>query len=190
MAYHDENVRNLKSARIQVDEAWAFIYAKQKNVAAAKAAPAGAGDVWTWVAMDADTKLVAGYFVGGRDGECAKWFIDDVAKRLANRVQLTSDGHKAYLEAVEGAFGADVDYAQLVKIYGASPESAKGRYSPADCTGAIKRQSKASLTRRTFQRRLSNVRTSRCGCTCAASRVSRTHSRKRSRTTLTPSPFT
>ena len=138
MAYHDENVRNLTSKRVQVDEAWAFIYAKQKNVATAKAAPEGAGDVWTWVAMDADTKLVVGYFVGGRDGECAKWFIDDVAKRLANRVQLTSDGHKAYLEAVEGAFGADVDYAQLVKIYGASSESAKGRYSPAECTGIVK----------------------------------------------------
>jgi IS1 family transposase len=135
MAYHDENVRNLMSKRIQVDEAWAFIYAKQKNVATAKAAPEGAGDVWTWVAMDADTKLVAGYFVGGRDGECAKWFIDDVAKRLSNRVQLTSDGHKAYLEAVEGAFGADVDY---IKIYGASPDSSKGRYSPADCTGIVK----------------------------------------------------
>ena len=138
MAYHDEHVRNLTSKRIQVDEAWAFIYAKQKHVAAAKAAPEGAGDVWTWVAMDADTKLVAGYFVGGRDGECAKCFIDDVAKRLANRVQLTSDGHKAYLEAVEGAFGADIDYAQLVKLYGASSESARGRYSPPDCTGIIK----------------------------------------------------
>jgi IS1 family transposase len=138
MAYHDEHVRDLTSKRIQVDEAWAFIYAKQKNVAAAKAAPEGAGDVWTWVAMDADTKLVAGYFVGGRDGECAKWFIDDVATRLANRVQLTSDGHRAYLEAVEGAFGADVDYAQLVKIYGASPDGSKGRYSPAECTGIVK----------------------------------------------------
>jgi len=138
MAYHDEHVRDLKSKRIQVDEAWAFIYAKQKNVAKAKAAPDGAGDVWTWIAMDADSKVVASYFVGGRDGECAKWFIDDVANRLANRIQLTSDGHKAYLEAVEGAFGADIDYAQLVKIYGAAPESAKGRYSPADCTGTVK----------------------------------------------------
>ncbi len=138
MAYHDEHARNLTSKRIQVDEAWAFVYAKQKNVADAKAAPAGAGDVWTWVAFDADTKFVASYFVGGRDGECAMWFIDDLRARLANRVQLTSDGHKAYLEAVEGAFGADVDYAQLVKIYGASPESAKGRYSPADCTGIRK----------------------------------------------------
>jgi len=138
MAYHDEHARNLTSKRIQVDEAWSFVYAKQKNVAGAKAAPDGAGDVWTWVALDADTKFVASYFVGGRDGECAMWFIDDLRSRLANRVQLTSDGHRAYLEAVEGAFGADVDYAQLVKIYGSSPESAKGRYSPADCTGIRK----------------------------------------------------
>ncbi|MGH6847285.1 MAG: IS1 family transposase [Methylocella sp.] len=138
VAYHDEHVRNLKSKRVQVDETWAFIYAKQKNVEMAKAAPDGAGDVWTWIAMDADTKIVASYFVGGRDGECAKWFIDDVAKRLTNRVQLTSDGHKAYLEAVEGAFGADIDYAQLVKIYGTPSDSAKGRYSPAECTGAVK----------------------------------------------------
>ncbi len=138
MAYHDEHARNLKCKTIQVDEAWSFIYAKQKNVARAKAAPEGAGDVWTWVAMDAETKFVASYFVGGRDGECAKWFIEDLATRLANRIQLTSDGHKAYLEAVEGAFGADVDYAQLVKLYGNAPESSKGRYSPAECTGFIK----------------------------------------------------
>jgi IS1 family transposase len=104
----------------------------------AKAAPEQAGDTWTWTALDADTKLIVSNFVGGRDGECAMWFMDDVAKRLATRVQMTADGHKAYLEAVEGAFGADIDYAQLLKIYGASPESAKGRYSPAECTGAKK----------------------------------------------------
>jgi len=138
MAFHDANVRDVKAKRIQVDEIWSFTYAKQKNVAAAKAAPEGAGDTWTWTAIEADTKLIVSYFVGGRDGECAMWFMDDLRSRLANRVQLTSDGHKAYLEAVEGAFGADVDYAQLIKIYGASPESAKGRYSPADCTGIKK----------------------------------------------------
>jgi len=137
-AYHDEHARNLPSKRIQVDEIWSFTYAKEKNVAAAKVAPDDAGDTWTWTALGADTKFIAAWFVGGRDGECAKWFIEDLAKRLANRVQLTSDGHRAYLEAVEGAFGADVDYAQLVKIYGASPESAKGRYSPADCIGIKK----------------------------------------------------
>jgi IS1 family transposase len=138
MAYHDANVRNVKAKRIQVDEIWSFTYAKEKNVATAKAAPADAGDTWTWTAIEADTKLIVSYFVGGRDGECAMWFMDDLASRLANRVQLTSDGHKAYLEAVEGAFGCDVDYAMLVKIYGSAPESAKGRYSPAECTGARK----------------------------------------------------
>jgi IS1 family transposase len=137
-AYHNKHVRELRTRRVQVDEIWSFIYAKQKNVAAAITAPEGAGDAWTWTALDADNKLIISYFVGGRDGDCAAWFIDNLAVRLANRVQLTSDGHKAYLEAVEGAFGADIDYAQLVKLYGASPESAKGHHSPADCTGAIK----------------------------------------------------
>jgi IS1 family transposase len=137
-AYHDEHARNLTSKRIQVDEIWSFTYAKQKNVAAAKAAPYGAGDTWTWTAIDADTKFIVSWYVGGRDGDCAKWFIDDLASRLANRVQLTSDGHKAYFEAVESAFGADIDYAMLVKLYGASSDSIKGRYSPAECTGAIK----------------------------------------------------
>src|SRR5467141_2368063 len=136
--YQDRVFRNLTCKRIQVDEIWAFVYAKQKNVALAKAAPANAGDVWTWTAIDADTKLIPSWFVGGRDSDAAIIFMDDLRSRLANRVQLTSDGHRAYLEAVEGAFGADVDYAQLVKIYGASPESAKGRYSPAECTGAVK----------------------------------------------------
>jgi IS1 family transposase len=117
---------------------WSFTYAKQKNVAKAKAAPANAGDTWTWTAIDADSKLMISWLVGGRDGDYAMMFMDDLRSRLANRVQLTSDGHKAYLEAVEGAFGGDVDYAQLVKVYGASPESAKGRYSPAECTGALK----------------------------------------------------
>jgi IS1 family transposase len=144
MAYHDANVRNVKAKRIQVDEIWSFTYAKQKNVAAAKAAPDGAGDTWTWTAIDADSKLIVSYFVGGRDGECAMWFMDDLRSRLANRVQLTSDGHRAYLEAIERAFGGDVDYAQLVKIYGASPESAKGRYSPAECTGARKERIEGS----------------------------------------------
>lgn len=138
MAYHDANVRNVAARRIQVDEIWSFTYAKQKNVAKAKAAPEQAGDTWTWTALDADSKMIVSYFVGGRDGECAMWFMDDLRARLANRVQLTSDGHKAYLEAVEGAFGGDIDYAQLVKIYGASPESFKGRYSPAECTGSRK----------------------------------------------------
>lgn len=137
-AYHDEQFANLNSKRVQVDEIWSFTYAKQKNVAAAKAAPADAGDTWTWTAIDADSKVMVSWLVGGRDSEYAMMFMNDLQSRLANRVQLTSDGHRAYLEAVEGAFGGDVDYAQLVKIYGASPESAKGRYSPAECTGAMK----------------------------------------------------
>ena len=134
--FHDAKVRGVKAKRVQVDEIWSFVGAKQKNVGTMKAPMDGAGDVWTWTAIEADTKLIVSHFVGGRDGECASWFVSDLAARLATRVQLTSDGHKAYLEAVEGAFGAD--YAMLVKIYGASPDSAKGRYSPAECTGAIK----------------------------------------------------
>jgi IS1 family transposase len=134
--YQDRALVNLKSRRIQVDEAWAFCYAKQKNVAKAKAAPQGAGDIWTWVGIDADTKLVASWYVGGRDSQAAMTFMDDLAPRLTNRVQLTSDGHRPYLEAVEGAYGGDIDYAVLVKIYGAAPEGQR-RYSPA-CTGAIK----------------------------------------------------
>ena len=136
-AHHDATVRNVKAARIQVDEIWSFTYAKQKNVATAKAAPEEAGDTWTWTAIDADSKMILSYLVGGRDSEYAMAFMDDLAARLANRVQLTSDGHKAYLEAVEGAFGCDVDYAQLVKMYGPTI-AAPGRYSPAECTGAKK----------------------------------------------------
>lgn len=136
-AYHDANVRNVKAARIQVDEIWSFTYAKHKNVAGAKDAPEGAGDTWTWTAIDADSKMIVSYLVGGRDAEYAMWLMDDLAARLANRVQLTSDGHRAYLEAVEGAFGCDVDYAQLVKMYGPTI-TAPGRYSPAECTGAKK----------------------------------------------------
>ncbi|MGH6818434.1 MAG: IS1 family transposase [Methylovirgula sp.] len=135
--YMDRTLVNLPCKRVQVDEAWAFCYAKQKNVASAKAAPEGAGDIWTWVGLDADTKLVASFYIGARDSEAAMIFIDDLAKRLANRVQLTSDAHRPYLEAVEGAFGADIDYAMLVKVYGAAPESQR-RYSPAICTGAKK----------------------------------------------------
>ena len=137
-AYHDEHVRGVTAKRVQCDEIWSFTYAKQKNVAGAKAAPANAGDTWTWTALDADSKLIVSWLVGGRDGEYALAFMDDVRSRLANRVQLTTDGHKAYLMAVEEAFGADVDYAQLVKLYGAAPETFKGRYSPAECTGIRK----------------------------------------------------
>jgi IS1 family transposase len=136
--YQDRVFRNLTCKRIQVDEIWAFVHCKQKNVAKAKSAPAGAGDVWTWTAIDADTKLIPSWLVGGRDSEYAMAFMDDLRARLANRVQLTTDGHKAYLEAVEGAFGGDIAYAMLIKIYGPSSELTKGRYSPAECIGARK----------------------------------------------------
>ena len=137
-AFHDATVRGVNARRVQSDELWAFTYAKAKNVPTAKAAPEGAGDTWTWLALDADTKLIVSWLVGGRDAEYADAFMRDVAGRLAGRVQLTTDGHKAYLDAVEGAFGADIDYAMLVKLYGTAPESAKGRYSPAECIGTRK----------------------------------------------------
>ena len=135
--YQDRTLRNLTCKRIQCDEIWAFCYAKAKNVPAAKAAPEGAGDIWTWTAIDADSKLIISWNVGGRDVGYASVFMDDVAGRLTTRVQLTTDGHKPYLQAVEGAFGAAVDYAQLVKLYGDAPGPA-GRYSPAECTGIKK----------------------------------------------------
>jgi len=140
--YHDEHVRDVKASVIQCDEIWSFTYAKQKNVASATAAPEGAGDTWTWTAIDSDSKLIVSYMVGGRDSEYAIAFMDDLRDRLANRVQLTTDGHKAYLEAVEGAFGGDVDYAQLIKMYG-NATGQKGhekKYSPAECTGIKKRR--------------------------------------------------
>jgi IS1 family transposase len=135
--YQDETFRNLRLNRIQCDEIWSFVYAKQKNVTVEMLADKHAGDVWTWTAIDAETKLIPCWMIGGRDANAAHAFIGDLACRLANRVQLTTDGHKAYLTAVEGAFGADVDYAMLVKIYGDSPEGQK-RYSPAECMGCKK----------------------------------------------------
>jgi IS1 family transposase len=137
--FHDANVRNVKSKRVQCDEIWSFTYAKQKNAATAKAAPAYAGDVWTWTAIDADTKLIISYdFSDTRGADTALALMDDLRGRLANRVQLTMDGLRSYLVAVEEAFGDDIDYAQLVKLYGDAPESMKGRYSPAECVGARK----------------------------------------------------
>jgi IS1 family transposase len=136
--YQDRVFHNLECKRIQVDEVWGFVGAKAKNANPALKAAGQAGDAWLWVATDADTKLVPSWFVGGRDSDAAIVFMDDLASRLANRIQLTSDGHKAYLEAIEGAFGADIDYAMLVKLYGEAPEGAKGRYSPAECIGARK----------------------------------------------------
>jgi IS1 family transposase len=129
--------RGLNCKRLQVDEVWSFVYAKQKNVPAAKSPPPGAGDIWTWTAIDADTKLVPSWYVGARDAEAAGLFIGDLASRLAGRVQLTSDGHKPYIQAVEDAFGADIGYAMLIKLYGQMPEAEK-RYSPAECVGSIR----------------------------------------------------
>jgi IS1 family transposase len=135
VGYHDRNVRNLRVRRLQCDEIWNFVGAKAKNARPEKKAE-GWGDTWTWTALDADTKLCVSYLMGGRDAVWAGEFLDDCASRISNRVrvQITTDGHKAYLEAVEGAFGADVDYAQLQKIYGAPAEDHK-RYSPATCIG-------------------------------------------------------
>jgi IS1 family transposase len=136
--YQDRTLRNLKCRRVQCDEIWSFVYAKQKNVPESMAGAFGVGDVWTWVAIDADTKLVPSWAVGRRDGFMAQAFIADLADRLATRVQLTTDGHKAYLEAIEGAFGNDIDYAMLIKMYegdSGKRASAEQRYSPAACTG-------------------------------------------------------
>ena len=141
--YQDKALRGLKARRIQCDEIWSFVYAKAKNVPESMKGAAGVGDVWTWVAIDADTKLVPSWAVGRRDGFTAAAFIRDLADRLATRVQLTTDGHKVYLEAVEGAFGNAIDYAMLVKTYeGDSGKKvpAERKYSPAVCTGEFKQK--------------------------------------------------
>jgi IS1 family transposase len=138
--YLDKHLVNLPCKRVQVDEIWSFCYAKAKNVTPKIAAMnPHAGDVWTWVAIDADTKLIPSWIIGPRDGVTARIFVDDLASRLANRIQLTSDGLNAYLNAVEKAFRGDVDYAQLVKIYGDASEGQK-RYSPAECLGCEKKE--------------------------------------------------
>ena len=135
--YMDETLRDLPCKRLQVDEVWAFCYAKEKNVPADKKGVFGFGDLWAFTAIDADTKLIPTFLVGSRDAGSAFEFMQDLASRLSGRVQLTTDGLKAYLSAVEDAFGGQIDYAQLVKIYGASPDG-EHRYSPAECIGAEK----------------------------------------------------
>lgn len=135
-AYQNDALRGIHSRRVQCDEIWSFVYAKAKNVPTEKRDTFGYGDVWTWTGLDADSKLMISWRVGPRDGATACEFMKDLAGRLANRVQLTTDGHKPYLAAVEDAFGSDIDYSMLVKIYGPSPEGEK-RYSPAKCLGAI-----------------------------------------------------
>lgn len=133
-AYHNAHVRNLKVRRVQADEIWAFIYGKDKNLTMEQV-QAGAGSVWTSTALDADSKLIISYTLGDRGADTAHEFMQDVASRISNRIQLTTDGHRVYAEAVEEAFGADIDYAMLVKIYGASSENPESRYSPATCIG-------------------------------------------------------
>ena len=132
--HHDAAVRGVRTRRVQCDEVWSFCYAKEKNVPVAKEGT-GAGSVWTWTAIDADTKLILSYLCGGRDASYACQFMEDLASRVTTRIQITTDGHRAYAEAVEGAFGMDVDYAMLIKLYGAPTDNPDSRYSPAQCIG-------------------------------------------------------
>ena len=133
-AYQDATVRNLTCKRLQLDEIWSFCYSKQRNVPEDKRGQLGYGDVWTWTALCADSKLMVSWLVGARDADYAQAFVEDVAQRLANRVQLTTDGHNSYLYAVDSAFGGNVDYSVLVKLYGQAPEGQR-RYSPPVCIG-------------------------------------------------------
>lgn len=167
-AYQHRTVVNLHCRRVQVDEVWAFCYAKQRNVPTAKAAPINADDIWTWVGLDADSKLAVSWFVGNRDGEPAMIFIDDLAKRLADRVQLTSDGHRAYLEAVEGAFGGDIDYAVLHKVYGAAPEGSKAATARRNASASRSTGLKEIQILSTSARPLWNARICPCGWAIAA----------------------
>lgn len=133
-AWHDEHVRGLKCKRVQADEIWAFCYAKDKNVPAEMRGMPGVGSVWTWTAMDSESKLMVSWMVGDRDAECAGRFMADLADRLDERCQLTTDGHAVYERAVQDAFGWQIDYAMLVKIYG-EPRQGEARYSPCECLG-------------------------------------------------------
>ena len=134
--YQDKTLRNLPCKRIQCDEIWSFVGMKEKQARRKARRPANVGDTWTWTAIDADTKLVPCWYIGGRDAGAAYEFMTDLASRLAERVQLTTDGHYAYLNAVASTFGTDIDYAQLVKMYGPDPNEDEKRYSPAVCIGA------------------------------------------------------
>ena len=137
LGYQDKAMHNLTCQKLQCDEIWSFVYAKDKNVPNNHKGEFGYGDVWTFTAIDADTKLVPAWMVGQRTIECACDFVDGLKARLANRVQLTTDGHKMYLNAIEHAFGSEIDYAQLIKMYGQEKEGEK-RYSPSECIGAEK----------------------------------------------------
>ena len=159
--FHRRTVVNIRSKRIQCDEIWCFVHAKEKNVPQEKKGEYGYGDMWTWTALDADSKLMVSWLVGGRDAGYAIEFINDVASRVATRIQLTTDGLRAYLEAVEGAFGADIDYAQLVKLYGEAPEAEK-RYSPAQCIGCERKRVEGTPILATSLRPSWNGRISAC----------------------------
>lgn len=128
--YQSKTMRNLSCKRVQCDEIWQFCYAKDKNVPADKQGQFGFGSVWTWVAICADTKIVPSWMIGGRDAATAYVFMQDLASRLSNRIQLTTDGHKVYVNAVEAAFGADIDYAMLVKMYGNDAEAERATAPP------------------------------------------------------------
>jgi IS1 family transposase len=132
-AYHDAMVRDLQVSRVQCDEIWAFVYGKDKNLTMEQV-QAGGGSVWTWTAIDADSKLIITYMLGDRGAGTALAFMQDMASRISSRIQLTTDGHRVYAEAVENAFGSEIDYAMLVKLYGASNDG-ESRYSPATCIG-------------------------------------------------------
>ncbi|MGO8790131.1 MAG: IS1 family transposase [Terriglobia bacterium] len=136
--YQDRVFRGLGCRRVQCDEVWAFCWCKDKNIPAKMQGKTGIGSVWTWTAIDADTKLIPSFTVGNRDAAGARILIDDLASRLARRIQLTTDGLRVYVEAIEGAFGADIDYAMLVKVYAASQEET--RYSPAECVGCERKK--------------------------------------------------
>jgi len=138
-AYHDDHMRSLTCQRLQLDEIWAFCHSKAKNVPEEHKGKFGYGDVWTWVALDADTKLVPAFTLGGRNSAVAWEFVADLSKRLANRVQLTTDGNQMYLNAMDNAFAGQVDYAMLVKRYGEDNVEGSRRYSPAEYSGSEKK---------------------------------------------------
>ena len=166
--YHDEHVRNVAAKRIQCDEIWSFCYGKDKNISDEKKAE-GAGSLWTWTAIDADSKLIVSYLCGGRDASYARLFMEDVASRLTTRVQITTDGHRAYVDAIEGAFGMDVDYAMLIKLYG-SPAISDTRYSPGEVIGIEQVRVIGGPDPRTSQPAMWSAKTSPCGCPCGALR--------------------
>lgn len=138
--YMDKTMRNLPCKLLQVDEVWSFTYAKQKNVPAHLKGRKDVGDTWTWIAIDADTKIIPSWHVGKRDAQDAYWFISDLKERLASRVQLTSDGHRPYLQAIEEHFGSEIDYSMLIKMYGRETGKGEVRYSPPVCIGARRRK--------------------------------------------------